>query len=137
MSTAPIAVPLDTGVPNIVIVPPELVWILVYHDSMTPDTPGCENLAPVEVCSRAQNGSVPRAKNGVNATKGRGGGMTIPVAVGDDTTGTVVLLGDWNRLQLVMKPDIRSAEMIVIFCIQYDKILKLIVIIYNIWIGAS
>lgn len=118
MSTAQSDAPVDTGVPTIVIAPPELVWIVVYHISVTPVESGCENLAPVAVCSRAQNGSVPRAKNGVNVTSGRGGGTSAPVTVVDaaGTTGTVALFDDWNNpLQLVMKPRVSIAGMMIIF----------------------
>lgn len=59
------------GVAFIKIVVPEFVCTLVYHVSRIIPVPvlsGRENFAPVDVCSSAQKGSVPRAINGVNAT---------------------------------------------------------------------
>jgi hypothetical protein len=64
-------------------------------------------LAPVAVWTKAQNGSVPRAKNGVSVAI-RGGGVTIPVATiggitAPELTGTRGVLGVWKgRVQLVM-----------------------------------
>jgi hypothetical protein len=69
--------------------------------------PGTEYLAPVAVCWKAQNGSVPRAKNGVTVVV-TGVGITTPVltmggVVSPDPTGTTGVLGNCGvRVQPVM-----------------------------------
>ena len=96
-------IPTDTGVATIYMLPLEFVCTLVYQVSVTPLASGRENLAPVEVCSSAQNGSVPLAINGVRAT---GIGRTTPVllGIGGGTIGTEVSDNPVGPVQLTKNP---------------------------------
>jgi hypothetical protein len=111
--------PVVTGVPTIEMVAPTMVSILVYHVSVVAVMLGSENLTPVAVCSSAQNGSVPRATNGVNRVAVETGGATTPVAtmIGDaGAIGTTEV--DWNGLvQLASNPRERRAMMVRDLCI--------------------
>ena len=107
--------PVVTGVPTIEMLAHTFVCTLVYHVSVVAVILGSENRAPVAVCSSAQNGSVPRAINGVNGTT-TGLGMTItPVAT---HTGGFIGGVDWNGLaQPVRKARVRIAIILNDFCI--------------------
>jgi hypothetical protein len=98
------------GVHTMEIVVHTMVSILVYHASVVPVMLGCENLAPVDVCSSVQNGSVPRATNGVSRVMTGVGGVTVPVAtITGGVTGVDGARGvDWNRF--VHPPSERSAR---------------------------
>lgn len=107
--------PVVTGVPTIEMLAHTFVCTLVYHVSVVAVILGSENRAPVAVCSSAQNGSVPRAINGVNGTTAGVGITTTPVAT---HTGGFVMGVDWKGLaQLVRNPRARIAIMLSDFCI--------------------
>ena len=107
--------PVVTGVPTIEMLAHTFVCTLVYHVSVVAVILGSENRAPVAVCSSAQNGSVPRAINGVNGTTAGVGTTTTPVAT---DTGVVTTGADWNRfVQLVRNPSEMIAMSMSDFCI--------------------
>jgi hypothetical protein len=63
------ALPVATGIADTIICGHTIVCVVVYARVVIPPVPfGVEYMAPVALCSNIQNGSVPRAKNGVIAS---------------------------------------------------------------------